>query len=232
MPGRNTVKIYIEESHYHVYNRGVEKRNIFIDRQDYHVMLQYIKEALSPPSDPKKLLKDVTFKGSTFKGIPRQVKNFHTDMDLVAYCLMPNHFHLLIKQHKKDAIRKFMQSLCTRYSMYFNKKYKRVGTLFQGIFKAVLVTEEAFLLHLTRYIHRNPLKYTDNILNGYSSYAEFLRIRKSAWIKPTDILSYFGNEKNKILPRVKNTNSYKSFVENLEIDSEDYLGKLTLEDTL
>ncbi len=231
MPGKHTIKTYVEESFYHIYNRGVEKRNIFLDDQDYHVILQYLKDALSPPPDPKTLLKNVSFKGSTFKGIPRQVKNFSTDIDLVAYCLMPNHFHFLIKQHRKDAIKQFMQSLATRYSMYFNKKYSRVGTLFQGIYKAILVSQEPYLLHLTRYIHRNPLKNTKNLHTAYSSYGEFLGIRKTKWIKPAEVLSYLTSEKTNLLI-LKKTNSYKSFVEDHDIVSENYLGKIILEETL
>lgn len=231
MPSKNTVKIYVENSFYHIYNRGVEKRNIFMDDQDYHVILQYLKDAFLPPPDPKTLLKNVSFKGSTFKGISRQVKNFATDIDLVAYCLMPNHFHFLIKQYRKDSIRRFMQSLATRYSMYFNKKYSRVGTLFQGIYKAVIVSQESYLLHLTRYIHRNPLKHTKNLHTAYSSYGEFLGIRKTKWIKPAAILSFFNNNKMS-LSMIKKPNSYKSFVEDQNIVSENYLGKMILEDAL
>lgn len=124
-----------------------------------------------------------------------------------------------------------MQSLATRYSMYFNKKYSRVGTLFQGIYKAILVSEESYLLHLTRYIHRNPLKHTKNLHNAYSSYGEFLGIRKTAWVKPAEILSFFSNDKTK-LSLIKKINSYKSFVEDQDISSENYLGKLVLEDIL
>lgn len=231
MPSKYTVKTYIENSFYHIYNRGVEKRNIFLDDQDYHVILQYLKEAFSPPPDPKTLLKNVSFKGSTFKGIPRQVKNFSTDIDLVAYCLIPNHFHFLIKQYNKYAIKQFMQSLTTRYSMYFNKKYSRVGALFQGIYKAILVSEEPYLLHLTRYIHRNPLKHTKILHSAYSSYGEFLGVRKTKWIKPAEILSFFNNSKTS-LSITKKTNSYKSFVEDEDIESENYLGKTILENTL
>lgn len=231
MPSKHTVKTYVENSFYHIYNRGVEKRNIFLDDQDYHVILQYLKEAFSPPPDPKTLLKNVSFKGSTFKGIPRQVKNFSTNIDLIAYCLMPNHFHLLIKQYNKDAIKQFMQSVAIRYSMYFNKKYSRVGALFQGIYKAILVSEESYLLHLTRYIHRNPLKHTKSLHFAYSSYGEFLGIRKTKWIKPAEILSFLDNSKVN-LSITKKTNTYKSFVEDEDIESENYLGKIILEDTL
>ena len=78
-------------------------------------------------------------------------------VEILIFALMPNHFHLLLKQKRGGGIVKFMQKLGTGYTNYFNKKYKRVGGLFQGRFKAVLVSEEAHFIHLPFYIHTNPL---------------------------------------------------------------------------
>lgn len=229
MPPKNTVKIYLENGIYHVYNRGVEKRTIFIDDHDYKVFLSFLKESLSPPPDLKTLIKSTSFKSQAFKGIPRLPKNFYEQAELLAYCLMPNHFHLLIKQKTKDVMKEFIQSIATRYTLYFNKTHKRVGSLFQGRYKAVLVSEDSYLLHLSRYIHRNPLEFTSNLANAYSSYGEYLGVRKTDWINPKLILSYFqpGN-----LPFLKHVASYKNFVEETSINSEEELGSLTLEDTL
>lgn len=177
MPGKHIVKTYLKDGIYHIYNRGVEKRKIFLDEQDFKVFLSYLKTALSQLPDPTQIEKNFTLQGSTFKGVPRQPKNFHSTVELHAYCLLPNHFHFLIRQLTETAIKNFMQSLFTRYSMYFNFRHKRVGALFQNIYKAVLVTEEPYLLHLSRYIHRNCLTYVKNLLDGYSSYAEYLRLR-------------------------------------------------------
>jgi len=226
MPGRNIVKNYIENGYYHIYNRGVEKRKIFQDEQDYRVLLKYLKEYLSPPQERAKITKTFTLKGSTFKGMPRQPNNYFQEIELLAYCLMPNHFHLLIKQKNLFSIKKYMQSLSTRYSMYFNKKYNRTGTLFQGVYKAVLIQNDDYLLHLTRYIHLNPLEYTSNLANAYSSYAEYLRIRKTQWIKPDFVLSFF---ETKVDPIFSKYNSYKKFVEKYPEKSEEVLEKLTLE---
>ena len=226
MPGKNTVKVYIKEGFYHIYNRGVEKRTIFENDQDYKVFLKYLKEYLLPPQEAQKLKKTVTLKGGSFKGIPRQLKNYYQKIDLLAFCLMPNHFHLLVKQHTENAIEKFMRSLATRYSLYFNKKYDRVGSLFQGHYKASLITKEPYLLHLTRYIHLNPLEYNDEIKNAYSSYADYLGLRNTTWIKPDTILAFFNN---KTLPEVNKINSYKNFVEKYKKDSGAFLGELTLE---
>jgi len=227
MPSKNVVKTYVKDAYYHVYNRGVEKRKIFEDDQDYKVFLNYLKSYLLSPPDPKTLKTDFTLKGSTFKGIPRQLKNYSGEIELVAYCLMPNHFHFLISQKTESSMKKFIQSLATRYSVYFNKKHNRVGALFQGIYKAAIISEEAYLLHLSRYIHLNPLEYSSNIAEAYSSYADYLGIRKTKWIKPDIILSFFSQ---KTLPFLHKINSYKVFVENYQEESKKILGNLTLED--
>lgn len=227
MPSKNVVKVYIENGYYHIYNRGVEKRDIFIDTQDYKVFLKYLKEYLSPPPNPKDQIKSFSLRGSTFKGVARLPKNYHGEIELVAYCLMPNHFHFLIKQNKKGLMKNFMQSLSTRYSIYFNKKYERVGSLFQGVYKAALIKEDPYLLHLSRYIHQNPLEYTPDLTRAYSSYAEYQGKRKTKWIKTQSILSFFNKS---TLPELKKVNSYKDFVENYKKESEEVLGDLIIEE--
>lgn len=205
MPSRNIIKIYVENGYYHLYNRGVEKRTIFEDSQDYGVFLSYLKEYLSPP-DPSPL------QGGTLKNKKyayRLPKNYFEEIFLLAYCLMPNHFHLLVNQKSTYAIKNFMQSLLTRYSMYFNKKYSRVGKLFQGHYKGAIVRNESYLLHLTRYIHLNPSEYTKDLEIAYSSYADYLGLRNTSWVKKADILAYFSSSNNKF----KQYKSYKSFIE-------------------
>lgn len=215
MPARNSLKIYSAGSFYHIYNRGVEKRTIFEDKQDYKVMLGYLKEALLPvdPNKPKTIF---TLQGQSFKGEKRPVKNYSDEIDFVAYCLMPNHFHFLIRQSKSDSIEGFMRSIMTRYSMFFNKKYGRVGSLFQGRYKAVLVNEEPYLLHLSRYIHLNPAEITGSATGGYSSYDDFLGLRHTLWIKPELILSFFNNSN---LIDFKKGLTYREFVEDYKGDS-------------
>lgn len=226
MPAKNTVKIYAPDAHYHVYNRGVEKRKIFMDEQDYRVFLSYLKEALSPPPDAKTRLIDVTFKGSTFKGVPKPTKNFYGSVKLIAFVLMPNHFHLLVHQKNHRDLKGFMQSLATRYSIYFNKRHKRVGTLFQGIYKAAMIDADEYLLHLSRYIHRNPLETGKNLHEAYSSYAAYLGKQQLPWLKPDVVISFFSQ---KPLPILKKVNTYRSFVEEYEYDEASTFGDLTLD---
>lgn len=215
MPRKNSIKIYVKDGFYHIYNRGVEKRIIFEDEQDYKVFLGYLKYSLSLPPKEEDIKKVFTLQGSPFKGVPRMPKNFNSKIELLAFCLMPNHFHLLLKQNDDYSLKSFMTSLITRYSMYFNKKYDRVGSLFQSIYKASLVTDEPYLLHLSRYIHRNPIEITNNLTSAYSSYGDYLGLKKTNWLKPDIILEQFNN---KVGIEFKKINNYKDFVENYKQD--------------
>jgi len=226
MPQKNVIKKYVKDGYYHIYNRGVEKRIIFEEDQDYKVFLNYLKQYLSKPPNKSTLIKSFTLQGATFKGVARQPKNYYKGVTLLAFCLMPNHFHLLIKQSQQSNIEHFMRSLATRYSMYFNKKYKRVGSLFQGTYKAVIISNDSYLLHLSRYIHLNPQKYTNNLTEAYSSYADYLRLRNTKWVHPGFILKFFNQS---TIPEINKYNSYNKFVESYRQDSSVILENLTLE---
>lgn len=225
MPAKNSLKHYLENGYYHIYNRGVEKRIIFLDQQDYAVFLSYLKDYLTNKNEAelKEKLADNNIPWIEKDKILKRLRmnNFFDEIVMLAYCLMPNHFHLFVKQKSSGSIDKFMNSLCTRYTMYFNKKYKRVGPLYQGVYKAVLVTSEAQLLHLSRYIHKQALTLQGDALQKERqpcSYPEYVGERKTLWIHPEEILSYFSKENP--------TLSYKNFV----TAADDYLLKdLTLE---
>lgn len=227
MPCRNVVKVYSANGYYHIYNRGVGKRRIFKEKSDYSVFLSYLKDALTIPVDWFELKETFTLKGATFQGVPHQPKNFHNKVFLLAYCLMPNHFHLLIQQVQHFQMTDFIQSISTRYSMYFNKKYNRVGKLYQGHYKAVQILDESYLLHLSRYIHLNPQKNYKDLTRAYSSYADYLHLRNSEWVNTDTILNYF---ENKVAPEFKKFNSYKKFVEGFKTPPEEILGKMILDE--
>lgn len=211
MPKRNAVKIYYENAFYHVYNRGVEKREIFIDRSDYVFFLHLLKTALLPP------IKGDTLQKARFI---RPRKNFYQDINLLCYCLMPNHYHLLINQHNSYSLAKFIQSISTAYAMYFNKKYSRVGRLFEGVFKAVDINDENYLFWLTRYIHRNPTNFRNY---EYSSYNDYLGTRQTKWINTQIILDFFSST------RAKKHANYKQFVDDETIEEPMDLGSITME---
>ncbi len=212
MPAKNRTKDYSPDSYYHLYNRGVEKRAIFLDDQDYHVFQSYLETYLLPKdlNHLNVLLENGSPKEKDTSRKLLRLNNFSDQIKLLAYCLMSNHYHLLIHQKEANSIDVFANSIFTRYSMYFNKKYKRIGPLFQGLYKAVLVQSGEQLLWLSRYIHRNPL----DLLQGralqsykYSSYPEYLEIRNKIWVKPVEVLSYFKSP-------------YKDFVEGHEPEPE------------
>lgn len=216
MAAKNSLKVYSQNSYYHIYNRGVEKRPIFRDKQDYAVFMSYLKNYLMPKNKDE-LREKLCNPNLNYKEREKILKelrlnNFYEEIILIAYCLMKNHFHFLIKQKSANSIDKFMNSLGIRYTMYFNRKYKRIGPLYQDVYKAVLVESEPQLLYLTSYIHRNPLGTKDDVLQGWSSqptsYPEYLNLRKTEWVHPDDILNYFS----KTNPRL----SYQEFVEQTE----------------
>lgn len=223
MPAKNSQKFYVSDGFYHLYNRGVEKRIIFVDHQDYAVMLSYLKEYLSPKPEKelRNQLLDPFLSPSEKQKIMYAIQrnNFLKEITLITYALMPNHFHLLIKQHQETSMDQFMNSLFTRYTSYFNKKYARVGPLFQGVYKAVRVLSDEQLLHLSRYIHKNHLALKGvtfkTLSEQYNSYAEYLDLRKTPWINSKVILDYFSKKDP--------SGSYRSFVEmtktNIEIIS-------------
>lgn len=227
MPARNSRKIYVDNGIYHIYNRGVEKRIIFIDTIDYKVFLKYLSQYLSPIPEVNDLKKTFTLQGLAFKGVPRQPKNYFGKIDLICYCLMPNHFHFLLKSRDSKDLKEFIQSLLTRYSMYFNKKYQRVGSLFQGRYKAVVITTDNYLLHLSRYIHLNPSEFTKDLENAYSSYSTYLGLIKTPWIKPDIVLNFF---KTKAVQEFdNNVKTYKDFTEKYKKNSSNLPGNLILE---
>ena len=235
MPAKNSRKQFMPDAYYHLYNRGVEKRTIFQDNQDYAVFLSYLKTYLLP-KDTKKL-HDILLDPKTSLKEKDQAKkklhlnNFSKNLKLLAYCLMPNHFHFLVKQKEENTIDQFMNSLLTRYVMYFNRKHRRVGHLFQGVYKAVLVNTDEQLLHLSRYIHLNPALQGQALhdLRGYkySSYQNYLinpslNSTLNNWIQPAEILSFFGKS---------GFNSYQSFVQDKGLDevSAHHISKISLD---
>ncbi|HCQ31802.1 TPA: hypothetical protein DIU27_05525 [Candidatus Collierbacteria bacterium] len=211
MPSKNAIKEYEAGAYYHVYNRGVEKRTIFQDDKDYKTFLSYLKLYLiSHDSQELSDLQDL--QGLSLKVFPsRKPKNYADQIELLAYCLMPNHIHLFIKQHGDLSMGNFMSSLATKYVRYFNTRHKRIGHLFQDRYKAVKIEGESQWIHLSKYIHRNPLDlptFKDSPCRldeyQYSSYSNYLGKFSQTWVQPDDILSNFGNQPH---------NSYRAFVE-------------------
>lgn len=198
-------KIPLVTNHiYHVFNRGVNKNEIFFSEKDYkrftlaarHYIAKNSKFSYDKPnSDPVSAASK-------------------SKVEILAYCLMPNHFHFLIKQLDDNGITSYMRRFMNSYVHYVNIKYKRVGPLFQGRFKGVLIESDQQLLHVSRYIHLNPL-VSDLVasLDDYlwSSYFTYTQNREDGLCNPDLILSSFKTKKD-----------YKQFV----LDQKDYARSL------
>lgn len=185
---------------YHVYNRGNRKQNIFIGHRDYGRFLKRTKK-----------YKD------------------KFGVSILCYCLMPNHFHFLLRQDTEVPITTFMLRLGTSYAKYFNIKYEEVGSLFQDRFKAKLIETDEYLLQLSRYIHRNPkevLPSTPGVeLASYpwSSYSAYVNGIKNELVDSTFILNYFAKNNP--------SKDYKNFVEyDLQKEDLDSISDLLIED--
>ena len=188
MPGRNIYKDYFCDSFYHAYNRGVNKEPLFYDDRDYSVFLNLLKRYLSPISDKK---------GNGVKYLCLSGR-----VELLSFCLMPNHFHLFIYQHDAAAMRLLLTHVSIAYSMYFNKRYKRIGPIFQQRYRAIRITDDSHLLHISRYIHLNPSNYK---LWKWSSLPYYLNSLRSEWVRPDRILGMFNGD-------------YRQFVEEYQDD--------------
>ncbi len=192
MPSR--IFPFVNGHFYHIYNRGVEKRTIFEKSWDYSRLIKTMTyyQLLGPKPRLSKFLIGSLIKPDPSKKI----------VDIICYCLMPNHFHFLIKQLKDGGITEFVSKLSNSYTKYYNVKYKRVGPLLQGEFKAVLIESDEQLIHVSRYIHLNPIaSLMVKDLNDYewSSYKGYINNYK-------DICN-----KEEIMGLFKDSSSYQKF---------------------
>lgn len=156
MPSKYIVRNFTEGSCNHIYNKGVEKKEIFVDETDYRFFQTYLFIYLRP-------LEEVLAK---YPDLPPRLlhKNLSKEVELMGYSLMSTHFRLLLKTKTKDGISKLMKQMSNVYTLYFNQKYNHVGSIFQGRFKAVTFPSK-LLTPLLRFIHKEPSNY--NSFNYY-----------------------------------------------------------------
>ena len=201
---------------YHIYNRGVEKRNIFLDDQDH---FRFVHDLFEFNNKDQVLNVGYYFNSQSMEVEPqyfeqRERKPRKLLVEILTFCLMPNHYHLLLRQKTEKGTIQFMQKLGTGYTMYFNQKNKRVGPLFQGRFKAIHINKQKYLDYLLYYIHFNPLDLTIpewregkiknyqkaiDSLNFYrwSSHLDYIGIKNFPSVTQREfLLKVFGGEKN------------------------------------
>ena len=152
-------------NYYHIYNRGVNKESIFFSTENYRFFLD------------------------------RLIKYFNPDkVWIIAYCLMPNHYHLLVYPMTDDFGNHVMQPFSVSYTKAINKRRERSGPLFEGPYQARLVDEDKYLLHLSRYIHLNPVSagLVDRAEDWeFSSYRDYIGICRGGITRPDIIIGYF-----------------------------------------
>jgi len=214
MPRRKCVLANGE--YYHVFNRSINKQPVLTNTRAALRAIQVIKYYLheKPP-----------LKFSRFIRLPKENQSVIMDRlgmgkklaDMVAYCLMPNHFHFLLKQLTDVGIPKFVSNFQNSYAKYFNKRFEREGPLWKARYGSVHIEDEEQLLHVSRYIHLNP--YTSFVVKDigslfrypFSSLPGYLNLEESGLVNTKHIFSYFKNAKD-----------YKKFV----LDNADYQRRL------
>lgn len=197
MPGR--LVPLVNGEYYHVFNRGNDKRDIFLQPRDYKRFLQtfYYYQFAGPKP-----------KFSQYAKSQLNLTNFQDSqrlVEIICFCLMPNHFHFLLKQVADNGISIFLSQVSNSYTKYFNTKYAHTGALLQGVFKSVLIESEEQFIHVSRYIHLNPL--VSGICSNletyrWSSYKEYIT-GFSYYSSPEEVLRLFLDK-----------DSYKEFLEN------------------
>ena len=140
---------------YHVFNRGAHKQTIFCCQEDYDrfQILLYLLNTRLPV-----VMRDIlsNYKGRSLANIFIEEPCDRSLVDILGYALMPNHFHLIIRQRAEKGISRFMKKLCTAYSMYFNEKHEHSGVLFQGRYKAKHIDNDSYFRYIFAYVHLNP----------------------------------------------------------------------------
>jgi putative transposase len=205
MPGRKTP--LVTDEIYHVFNRGINRTPTFIFKKDYNRAIQSLNyyRFYSPPLRYSKFL---DLPEDRKMDLLKTMENKGSAVQILAFCLMPNHFHLLVKQKKDNGISKFMGNFQNSYTRYFNTVHKRDGSLFLDQFKAVRIESDNQLLHVQRYLHLNPftgfvVKSLTELENyPWSSLTPYLN-NNTAIIEPSLILNFF-----------KSIKKYKHFIFN------------------
>lgn len=189
---RRDYKQFAEGTILHIYNRGNNREKIFRDEQDYKAFLFRVGLALGIDAN---ILQNEKLCSIPYSRI--RVTGNNGLFKLHAFCLMPNHFHLLIEQCGDVPVSKLVSQICTSYSMYINKKHQRVGHVFQERFKSVLIENNAQLMWISSYIHMNAIK--SGIVKHpreyqWSSYNDFTTKRKLPITSTDFLISIFGAE--------------------------------------
>lgn len=180
---------------YHVFNRSIARQPIFISNKDYQRAMEVI-DFYRHKDLPMRFSYYNRLQTNQKQQVTKIIAETSSVVEILAFCLMPNHVHFLLKNLTDNGIIKFMSNLQNSYAKYFNTRHKRTGTLFEPMFKAVRIESEEQLVHVNRYIHLNPvtayiLKTADELETyPWCSYPEYLG-DNSGFTSKDLILGYF-----------------------------------------
>ncbi len=188
MPSEYYNRNFRTQYFYHIFNRGAYKNRVFLNKSDYEIFISILAYYLIYPKT-----KNFAYQKKVNEFQVTNLEKKQT-VHLVAYCLMPNHFHLLLKQlpnaTKKTNISNLMRRLMITYAMYFQNKYDHAGAIFQGRYKNVIVDIDEQLVYLSKYIHLNPQKITQKLEKYmFSSFPAYINtVRQPDWLHPEYVL--------------------------------------------
>ncbi|MEW5908065.1 MAG: transposase [Patescibacteria group bacterium] len=196
---------FANHEYYHVLNRGVDKREIFLEYDDLSRFFQSMEEFNT--IEPIGSIFESSFRQHNFVGGSASKCSKHKRLvNFICYCLNPNHYHFILEQITDNGIEKFMHRLGTGYTMFFNKKYDRNGSLFQGRYKAIHIDSNEYLLHLSVYVNlNNKVHQLESPVSKFRS--------KSSWEEYVNNLDGFC-KKDIILNQFGNMSKYQEFAEN------------------
>lgn len=208
--------VFANDEIYHVFNRGIDKRPTFTNKTELNramLTLDLYRFSELPIRLSKILTLPLDERTQIIDNIRKESNKL---VEIICFCLMPNHFHFLLRQKIENGISIFAANFTNSYTKYFNAKQERVGPLFQGLFKAVHIDSDEQLMHVSRYIHLNPVSsflIEADELESYqwSSYPEYMDKSPNNIISKEIILDMFGSKEK-----------YRQFV----LDQVDYAREL------
>jgi REP element-mobilizing transposase RayT len=205
MPSRNILRQELDGGFYHVYARGASKKAICLDETDRQKFINLFARYLSAQ-------RAVSKTGELYP-------NYHGRVRLLAFCLMGNHFHLFVWQQSQGDLSVFMRSVMTSYVRYFNLRHRQSGSLFESRFKASLIYDDAYLVHISRYIHLNPRSWKHY---PYSSIGYYRKGGEPDWLETSVVLERFAG-RSAYLQFLYDYEDYKSMFDEIKYDLADGL---------
>lgn len=200
---------FANNEYYHVFNRGINKQPIFLDKRCYGralEIMEYYSFANPFPRYSRLLCLSREERERTWTNLRKEGKRL---VEIISFSFLPNHFHFLVKQVENNGVQKLLKEFQNSYTRFFNTKYKKIGPILQGQFKAVRIEDTEQLLHVSRYIHLNP--HSSYVVKNIESLEDYFWSSYPEYVSKTDLEIC---KKKIILSQFKKIYEYKKFVDN------------------